>query len=880
MSAPDGNDRAGGRSRARSSESLLAHAARLRRLAAHLVADPATADDLVQDTFVAALRHAPDEDRPLGPWLGRVIRNFARRSRRDHARREERELRATGARERDLAPPDLVAERLEAQRALLDALSALDEPVRATLVLRYFEELSCADIARMQSTPAGTVRWRLKRGLDELREKLDARFGGSRATWSALFVPFAGPHLVPATPLPPIPVGQVGPVAHAAPAAAATTQGVLVMSAVSKLVGAVAVVAAAGVLWWKLDLSDASAPPLAAPSLETPKAELATKPDAPELAALATSPESIEARAPARPASEPAHAAVVEPPVAEAQRVLVVDARFLDASGTPWSGVRFVVAEDGITASTTSGPDGRARLELPNVLEHGGMRHYSFRATRAGCATVTRDLTVHDGEDGHLGDVVLLPAVTLHGRVVDRDGHGIEGAKVGLGAPELRDDDVEHAHRLGDESFSAGATTQSIEEGAFALEGVPSGKWRVWAKADGTRYGWTELLDVRGERDAFDVVVTLVPYLDTDRLMGRVVDPRGNPVPNATLLYYYETDHEAGSTGDTADAEGRFEHVVMRSTDYAIVASDPRNEWAPSAVEKVAPGSLAIEIELGERRFVEVRVRTPGERAIEGATIVASRKDPNTSSNAHTEPLGDGVYRVAMPSYAFVLDVSAPGFRSKNVPDLDASTIAKRLDVTLEPLPIVRGRVTADGKPVAGARVGLYPVIASSYEVNGFACDREHAPRGEATTDADGRYEVGCAIQGELWVWAEAKEWAAADRGPIATPRSSVDVDLELTRGGVIEGRVILPDGANAEGTIVGINHGDGRARTQRAGPEGRYRFEGLVPGKWQVLRCDKEVRPDSTWIRSTDDETSGIAWSCDVVAGRTTRFDVLSSAK
>ncbi|MEW6073256.1 MAG: sigma factor [Planctomycetota bacterium] len=50
-------------------EDLLAHAAPLRRLARRLVADEARADDLVQDTWLAALRRPPGEERNLRGWL-------------------------------------------------------------------------------------------------------------------------------------------------------------------------------------------------------------------------------------------------------------------------------------------------------------------------------------------------------------------------------------------------------------------------------------------------------------------------------------------------------------------------------------------------------------------------------------------------------------------------------------------------------------------------------------------------------------------------------------------------------------------------------------------------------------------------------------------
>jgi DNA-directed RNA polymerase specialized sigma24 family protein len=48
---------------------LSTHAAWLRRLALALVQDSARAEDLVQETWEASLRHPPAGDRPVAPWL-------------------------------------------------------------------------------------------------------------------------------------------------------------------------------------------------------------------------------------------------------------------------------------------------------------------------------------------------------------------------------------------------------------------------------------------------------------------------------------------------------------------------------------------------------------------------------------------------------------------------------------------------------------------------------------------------------------------------------------------------------------------------------------------------------------------------------------------
>ena len=144
-----------------------AELAGLRRLARSLA--HGDADDLMQDAAIDALVHPPDEDRPLRPWLAVVLRNRWRMTRRAQTRREAREHAAVATRPDHVDPDD----RVRALARLGEALVALDEPFRSTIMARFFDGESAADIARRTSVPAGTVRWRLKIGLDRLRAALD-----------------------------------------------------------------------------------------------------------------------------------------------------------------------------------------------------------------------------------------------------------------------------------------------------------------------------------------------------------------------------------------------------------------------------------------------------------------------------------------------------------------------------------------------------------------------------------------------------------------------------------------------------------------------------------------------------------------------------------
>src|SRR6185503_14761103 len=170
---------------------LLEDAGWLRSLATSLIGDPAQADDLVQDTWLAALRRPPSATGEARPWLGRVVRNLARNRRRDRSRREARE--ELVHEERTFPGPDALAQEAEAQRLLAEAVTRLAEPLRDVIVLRYFQGLDSSAAAARLGVPASTVRTRLQRALEALRADLDGGFGNKlgegRRSWALLLAP-------------------------------------------------------------------------------------------------------------------------------------------------------------------------------------------------------------------------------------------------------------------------------------------------------------------------------------------------------------------------------------------------------------------------------------------------------------------------------------------------------------------------------------------------------------------------------------------------------------------------------------------------------------------------------------------------------------------
>lgn len=137
------------------------------------------AEDLVQDAFLAALRHLDDFDttRPFWPWLSRIIVN------RGLDAIASRSIRATAALEEDVLDPSADtmadAERDDLREQFRRALVSL--PPRRRLVIELFEVegLSIAEIADALHTAPATVRWHLHAARRQLRGALEHFHGDS-----------------------------------------------------------------------------------------------------------------------------------------------------------------------------------------------------------------------------------------------------------------------------------------------------------------------------------------------------------------------------------------------------------------------------------------------------------------------------------------------------------------------------------------------------------------------------------------------------------------------------------------------------------------------------------------------------------------------------
>jgi RNA polymerase sigma-70 factor (ECF subfamily) len=782
-------------------ESLLAHASGIRSLLRGLLADDARIDDVLQDTWVAALAKGPRPGVPLGPWLRRVARNFALKLRRGDARRLSRE--------RAAARPDATPEtRFDLQREAVDELSKLDEPYRSTLILCFFEGLSPKEIAERRGMPAATVRSHLKRGLDKIRERLD-RSHGSRGAWGAVLLPWLA-------------TGD---------AAAAT--GVIVMGAKTKLLlAAAALVVAAGTVGW-LAWHD--------------------RPDSTETARAA----------PARVAPTPTGAYADEavradrPALAEPERSIVLCGRIIDAETkrvVPGAAVRIRLAGEDGTVDLLTDAAGRFSGTSPTLTE-AKLGPPATRLTSCGLSVAVDGYGMRKASPGpssarsdelDFGDIEVERGAPVSGRVVRRDGSGIAGA------PLLLSLETFFPPRF---AFAAG---RSGDRGAFVLDELAAPMdverpWTLLAICD-EGMGWQSVEVLRGRERLEGVEVVVDPAAPLEVL---VTDTKGTPLeasvraePRFRPLHpspeWSAHDHNlwTGTRADVnailtaqTDAHGRavFARLPMPGP-YDIVAG--AEGYALGWQDNVA-------VDREERRAATLKLKPKRLCAVsgvvlaeDGAPIAGATVGPRGLPKVTTDATGRFRFDGLEPAWGKVpLLAEAPGYaeRSQDIhvaADRDVLGIEIRLDRAVP----VDGRVVdQDKRPVAGVYLDLRRLC-------------EQLRPDVEKTGVDGRFLFKGATKGpwKLRVIAPPAEpeWERYKEIEVRGGDTGLEVVLRRLRLGTTRLAARVVDAATgkpldpANTMLMRLDH---RSPTEYANPSGPERQSGeiaaerLHPDAWRL---------------------------------------------
>jgi RNA polymerase sigma-70 factor (ECF subfamily) len=148
-----------------------------------IVFDHGLAEDVAQTAFVRVAEkiHQYDQNRPFMPWFFRIVVNEALKVSRLQNRmvaldeEPDRYVSALADWLTDPQPlPETVLEAKETGQVILKALKRLTPQQRAVVVMRYYQEMSEAEMSAQMESPLSTVKWWLRSARERLRNLLRA----------------------------------------------------------------------------------------------------------------------------------------------------------------------------------------------------------------------------------------------------------------------------------------------------------------------------------------------------------------------------------------------------------------------------------------------------------------------------------------------------------------------------------------------------------------------------------------------------------------------------------------------------------------------------------------------------------------------------------
>jgi RNA polymerase sigma-70 factor (ECF subfamily) len=547
------------------SNELLGHTRALRGLAKAMVGDEHAAQDVVQDAFVTAMEKPSKPGWSIGRWLSGITRNHAR----DHVREERRRnLREQVAAKPDVAEGDDSLVRVDLLQHLLVHVRGLEEPYRSTILLRFFDGLSPKAVATRQGVPYATVRTRLRRSIELLRDKMDGSSGGRRA-WVAPLIPF-------------ISVVEGGPLTALAEGAARVSefsgQGVGLMAAKKTAILVFGLIGVAVVTGRQLWLANEAKPSDTITDLVVPSEQERTQP-----AKLAD----------ARPVRVEGDTVVPDAALKSAAAGLRITVRgtVRGADGTLLGGATVWANKE----TTKTAIDGIYSFALPTKQGGEGFNLF-MRAESQGWAPQGKDFFVSADASPAQFDFMLQSAVVVSGRVVDQAGKGFEGALV-------------RTFRRGERPL------RTADDGSFRITDLDATvpQHFVYASAEGfvgagkmvRSYG-------RGERS---VVLELKPG---SQVHGVVFGPQRRPVANAKVSMW---SFKSLLTAKT-DVRGLFRFSGARPGKTELTVEHAEFAMSVQKIEVPALGrSLEVFVQLHRGETIAGVVRSSHGGTVDGAVI-------------------------------------------------------------------------------------------------------------------------------------------------------------------------------------------------------------------------------------------------------------------
>ena len=467
-------------------------------------------------------------------------------------------------------------------------------------------------------------------------------------------------------------------------------------------------------------------------------------------------------------------------------------------------------------------------------------------------------------------ELVAPRLAEVHGIVRDASGAPVSGATVWIeDAPEEDEDDY-GGGSFGRMGYWGGEAT-SDEEGLFEAREIAPGRKQIFAGIEGSASSEPLLVDVPPGEEVAGVNCHL---REAARITGEVHPSSGSLAEREVSIRGVEGLSHWGNA--STDSTGRFEVTDLDPGTYELELEaesieEGEQDWT---FRQALASSERVSVREGERAHVVLGappsdpIRLLGTVTSGGSpvanVVVSCEARENREDKGAARTAGDGSWQIVVGEagqYDFQVGTQSTGrlHFARDVPRQEAVRIDFELP-TGEISGVIRD---SSGSPASHCQVEL------EYLGNGDEKKHDHHGRRRSVgTDGEGHYECK-HLEGGSYVLRvtpmSSRRWRSSgggsEQGAVILEnlvlaegevRDTLDIDLE--EGGAVVGTVLGVDGLPVTGASIHVTTEGGRQiaswTSSRSEGQGRFRYEGIAPGRYRVQARQGELVSDLAPVR------------------------------
>ena len=420
------------------------------------------------------------------------------------------------------------------------------------------------------------------------------------------------------------------------------------------------------------------------------------------------------------------------------------------------------------------------------------------------------------------------------------------------------------------------AKTETDEQGAFDLSGVPLGKATIIAKAKDRLESLPLTLNVADGEIKRNLELKIE---SGNSITGSVTWADGKPAVDARVRVEFDPEammgmsamnmaRGASGSGRTRE-DGSFSVHGLGKGPFLVTArkrhrSAPENAAEHTAEQSGVQPGASIQLILIPPTTLVGRVLDLDGQPIENFEIHASSQGAaffvpgQTEKRSFSDP--DGRFAIeGLGSGTWALEARAAGYgpsqaTEREIPGPKVLDESEELVLVLEPEANVAGKVLdPDGNPVSGAKVTLQTERERTVARLAGQLDLP-----ESYSDEEGAFVLEGLASGDLSLVATHRQYAASEPLPLELEAGEVheNVVLQLRKGARLSGEVFDKEGKLAAGAqIILQDPNNWDTRMQKTDVKGAFLVENLRPGVWNVTALVGQI--DSMAIDSSSENGS-----------------------